>query len=208
MARLRQALLVPILVLALGTAGCSKETPSSSPQPASAAPAATVPAAAPVAAPAAPASAAPASTAPAGATAASAAPPGPPTADALKSEDTNVAGVAAEVTECVRKEGVLSVKLRFRNTTKEEKKLALLDARDYEKYYVTAGSKKYFILKDSEGTYLTPQANGFGTLSVNLESGGQYTWWAKYPAPPADVKAVTLFTPVAPPLEDIPITDR
>jgi len=114
----------------------------------------------------------------------------------------------ADVTECTRKDGVLSVKVRFRNTASEKKNLTLIDARNYEKYYLTAASKKYFILKDSEGTYLTPEANGFGNLGVGLDPGGQYTWWAKYPAPPAEVKAVTLYTFVAPPLEDIPVSEK
>ena len=162
---------------------CSKESPPPAAQ-------------APVQAPAA---AAPAPAAPAAA---------PAPAGALKTEDTNIAGVVADVTECQRKDGVLSVKVLFRNTGTEKKSLDLIEARGYEKYYVTAANKKYFILKDSEGTYLTPQASGFGNLSVGLEAGGRYTWWAKYPAPPTEVKAVTLYTPVAAPLEDIAVTDK
>ena len=134
--------------------------------------------------------------------------PAPPASSVLKTEDTNISGVVAEVTECARKDGVLSVKVRFRSTLKEAKNLTLIENRNYEKYYVTAANKKYFILKDSEGTYLTAQASGIGSLMVRLDPGGQYIWWAKYPAPPAEVKAVTLMTPVAPPIEDIPISDR
>ena len=167
-----------LIALIAALGGCSKE----SPPPAAQTPAQTPATAPPTAAPA-----------PSG---------------ALKTEDTNIAGVAADVTECARKDGVLSVRVRFRNTSGEKKNLNLIDNRDYEKFYLTASSKKYFILKDSEGTYLTPQASGFGNLSVNLEPGAQYTWWAKYPAPPADVKAVTLYTPVAAPMEDIPVSDK
>jgi hypothetical protein len=138
--------------------------------------------------------------------------PGPAVSPALasiiKTEDTNTIGVAADVTECSRKEGVLSVKVRFRNTTDAKKHFAIIDGRNYEKYYLTAGSKKYFILKDSEGTYLTPQGDGFGSLGVDLDGAGQYTWWAKFPAPPAEVKEVTLYMPVAAPLEDIPISGQ
>jgi hypothetical protein len=176
---------VPFLILLISVlGGCSKESP---------APSAQTPAAAP-------------STAP---TPTAAPPPAAPAASvALKTEDTNTAGVVADVTQCARQDGVLSVKVRFRNTSAEKKNLNLIDARNYEKYYLTAASKKYFILKDSEGTYLTAQASPFGGLSVSLEPGGQYTWWAKYPAPPAEVKAVTLFTAVAAPFEDIPVSDK
>lgn len=169
-----------LLIAALG--GCSKQSPE---------PVKQTPAQAPAAAPPAPAPAA-----------------APVSTPALKTGDTNTAGVTAEVTECQRKEGVLSVKVRFRNTGSQEIKLDLINSRDYEKFYVTAGSKKYFILKDSEGTYLTPQADGLGYLSVRLQPGGQYTWWAKYPAAPPEVKAVALYMPVAPPLEDIPVSDK
>lgn len=174
---------VPFLILLMAALnGCSRE----SPPPSSQAPA-------PVAATAPPAVAPAASAAPAG---------------TLKTSDTNISGVAADVTECARKDGALSVKVRFRNASGEKKKLNLFAGKDYEKYYVTAASKKYFILKDSEGTYLTPQASSFGGLSVGIDPGEQYTWWAKYPAPPGEVKAVTLYTQVAAPLEDIPVSDK
>ncbi len=122
--------------------------------------------------------------------------------------DTNIAGVMAEVTQCDRKDGVLSIKVRFRNSSSTKARVSIISSRNYESYYVGAASKKYFILKDTEGVYLTPRADGFGELSVDLDPGGQYTWWAKFPAPPADVKTVTLYTPLAAPLENIPVSDK
>jgi hypothetical protein len=183
----RATLLVILLCAALG--GCSKESSSTAPQaPAqTATPAASTPAPAPSAAPAPVAAAAP--------------------AGALKTGDTNIAGVVADVTECSRKDGVLSVRVRFRSTASERKTFDLIDGRDYQKFYLTAASKKYFILKDAEGTYLTPEASSFGNLTVRIDPGGQYTWWAKFPAPPAEVKAVTLYTPVSAPLEDVPVSN-
>lgn len=157
------------------------------------------------AAPAQPQAAAPAPAAPPAAPAPAAAPSGAPS---LKSGDTNIANVTADVTECSRKDGVLSIKVRLRNSASAVKRVDIIWNRNYESYYVSAASKKYFILKDSDGTYLTPRADGFGGLAVDLDAGGQYTWWAKFPAPPAEVKAVTLYMPTAAPLEDIPVTDR
>ena len=179
---IHRATLVVILLCA-AIAGCSKESSSSAPQtPAqqAATPAPSTPAPVPAAA------------APSG---------------ALKTGDTNIAGVVADVTECSRKDGVLSVRVRFRNTASEKKSFDLITSRDYQKFYFTAASKKYFILKDSEGTYLTTEASSFGNLAVHLDPGGQYTWWAKFPAPPAEVKAVTLYTPVSAPLEDVPVSN-
>jgi hypothetical protein len=179
------------LIFVAALTACSSQT---SPKPTEAAPAAQ-----PAAAPAAPT----ASPAPVSQTAASPAPSG-----SLASQDTNVAGVTADFTECRRKEGILSVKVRFRNVSSAETHVPIISGRNYQAFYVTAANKKYFMLKDSEGVYLTPAADGFGDLSVPLAKGGQYTWWAKFPAPPPDVKKVTLMTPVAPPFEDIPIADQ
>jgi hypothetical protein len=170
--------------------GCSSQTPSTPAQ----APAAAPPAATPAASPAPVAQTAPA----------------PAPAGALATYDTNVAGVAADITECKRKEGVLSVKIRFRNASTPPGVLVLFQGpATYKEYYVTAASKKYFMLQDTEGNYLTSVATGYGgQLTVNLAKDQQYVWWGKFPAPPPDVKKVTLMTRVAPPFEDIPVTDQ
>ena len=64
------------------------------------------------------------------------------------------------------------------------------------------------MLKDTDGTYLTPATNGSGYLNVSLAQGQAYVWWAKFPAPSADVTKLSLFTPVMPPFEDVPISDQ
>jgi hypothetical protein len=126
----------------------------------------------------------------------------------LQTQDTNVAGIVADFIECKRKEGILSVRVRFRNASSAQGRFEIIDGRNYEKFYVTGAGKKYFILKDSEGTYLTVEAPGSGNLGVPLAKGQQFVWWAKYPAPPASVKKITFFSPLMPPFEDIPITDQ
>lgn len=180
-----------VLCVALA-ASCNTST---TPQPTQQASTPSQPAAAPTAQPAPAASATPPVA------------PSPGTAP-LVSEDTNITGVVAEATECARKDGVLSIKVRLRNTSSAGKHVGILSNRNYESYYLSAANKKYFILKDSAGTYLTPSTDGFGQLGVDIDAAGQYTWWAKFPAPPAEVKMVTLYTPIAAPLEDIPVTDK
>jgi hypothetical protein len=127
--------------------------------------------------------------------------------DAIQSQDPNFGGIVGEITQCKRKDGVLTIKLRLRNASGQEAKLQLVDGRNFDSYYVTAGDKKYFVLRDTEDTPLTPQADGFGTLNVKIAKDGSYTWWAKYPAPPAEVSSVTYYTPLSAPFEDLPITD-
>ncbi len=132
----------------------------------------------------------------------------PPPAAPLQTQESNVVGVVAELTECKRKDGVLTVKIRFRNTGAEKASFKLIDRRQYDELYATAGAKKYFVLRDSEKTPLAPPDDSFGQLTVKLEPGAAWTWWAKYPAPPAEVQAINYYTSVTPPFDDVPITDN
>ena len=182
-----RTLLLTALAGLLLPAGCSKNEPATTSTPASQ----------PAAAPATPA-----------ATPAPAAPAAAPSTAAIQSQDANTAGIVADLTECKRGDGVLTVKVRFRNTSGKQVGLQLLLGGGYEKYYVTAGNKKYFILKDSEGAYLATQPNSFGNLNADIGPGQSWQWWAKFPAPPADVSKITLVTPLAPPFDDVPISDK
>lgn len=135
------------------------------------------------------------------------------TASAALSEaqDVNGAvGVVAEIVQCKRDNGVLSIRMRLRNTGAADASLSLISKANYDQYYVTAVSKKYFVLRDSEKT---PLANPINTdestagVQVKIPKGGIFTWFAKYPAPPADVLKVNYYTPITAPFEDVPITD-
>jgi len=123
----------------------------------------------------------------------------------IQSQDTNISGVVAELTECKRKEGVLTVKIRFRNIS-SSKVWFSIDTHhgSYDGFYVTAENKKYFILRDSDGAPLAPKYLG----DVHLEKDQTHSWWAKFPAPPPKVKKISLVLPQVLPFEDIPITDQ
>jgi hypothetical protein len=123
-------------------------------------------------------------------------------AGVIQTQETRYPGIVAELTECRRKEGVLNIKVRFRNTSDKPFHLNIYVDGGRDKYYVTAKNKKYFILKDSDGVYLAADYDNW------LPPGGSFTWWAKYPAAPADIKKITLFTPITSPFEDAPITDQ
>jgi hypothetical protein len=126
----------------------------------------------------------------------------------LQTQEINAAGVVAELTECRRSEGVLSIRLRLRNTTDAKVGFNAIDGRNYDSYYVVAAGKKHFVLRDSEKTPLAPAADGFGSIHVDLQKGGSFLWWAKYPAPPPDVKKITYVTPLGAPFENVPISDQ
>ena len=124
----------------------------------------------------------------------------------LQGQETNIPGVVAELTECRSRDGVLSVKVRLRNTSEKAADVTLIANRNYDDYYVTAGSKKYYVLRDTERDPLAVGADGFGYVRVSLAKGATYTWWAKYPAPPADQKTINYVMPIAAPFEDVPIS--
>jgi hypothetical protein len=128
-------------------------------------------------------------------------------ANPIQSQETNKAGIIAELIECKREDGVMTIRLRLRNTTEQAVRVTLINGRNYDVYYVTAGNKKYFVLRDSEKNPLTPLADSGGDLDVSLAKGDTYVWWAKYPAPPADVKKVSYYTPLTPPFDNVPIQD-
>jgi hypothetical protein len=128
-------------------------------------------------------------------------------ADVIQNQDTNISGIAIEIIQCKRKNGVLTIKMRLRNTGDEKKSVYITDGgAAYDKYYLTAGDKKYFILRDSEKVPLATQDNG-GYVNPDIEKNATFTWWAKYPAPPVDVKTITFYTGLSAPFEDLPITD-
>jgi hypothetical protein len=120
----------------------------------------------------------------------------------LVSQETKVDGVTAEITEAKRKDGVLTIRMRVRNNSDQAQDVPFTSGVGYDVFYVTAGNKKYMILQDSQKARLAAEVS-----SVHVKKGGAYTWWAKFPAPPADQKTVNFITPLAPPFEDIPITD-
>jgi hypothetical protein len=126
----------------------------------------------------------------------------------IQTQDTNVSGVVAELMECKREEGVLTVRVRYRNTTDKKVSVKVLNANNFDAYYVTAGGKKYLMMRDPQKMTLSPQVlQGTGQLSVKLDKGGTYQWWAKYPAPVADVKKISYYTPLTAPFDNVPISD-
>lgn len=121
----------------------------------------------------------------------------------VQSQDTEITGITADLTECKRKEGVLSVKVQFRNTSDASVNVSIdTHHGEYSGFYVTAADKKYFILTDTEKAPLAPKY-----ISGDVEKGGKLLWWAKFPAPPAEVKKINLVIPKVLPFEDVPITD-
>jgi len=138
-------------------------------------------------------------------------PPAAQSSDVIQTQDANVDGIVAELTACRRAEGVLTIKVRFRNTSDKQRHLVFTHwnatAADNPNFYATAGNKKYFLLADSDGTVLSTNSTGNG-VDATLDPGQTFLWWGRYPAPPADVKKINFMMPVTSPFDDVPISDK
>ncbi len=133
-------------------------------------------------------------------------PPAAPSGGSLASQDTNWPGVTAEVTEFRRKGNTLTAKVRFVNKGSEEPEVEV----NYSQVYLidTAGGKKYEALRDEKGEYIAAlNTNWHDRWFQRVKGGGQATIWVKFPAPPPEVKAITLNIPKTPPFEDVTIQD-
>lgn len=126
----------------------------------------------------------------------------------LASTELDVPGVVAEVFESARKEGVLTVRVRFRNTGSEAASFILASAGNYNDNYITAADTKYPVMRDASNHVVAMPMDPGGELSAKIPKGGTWNWWAKFPAPPASVSTYTLYLKVGPPVEDIPIVDK
>jgi hypothetical protein len=125
---------------------------------------------------------------------------------ALATGDVNQANVKAEVTECKRSEGTLTLKIRLTNTGADDLHFYIVAGGKYDNHYITAKKKKYLMMRDAEKKPLAPASNDVGDVGVPLKKGGVWTWWAKFPAPPDDVKKIEYTWPLGTPIDDIPCT--
>jgi hypothetical protein len=129
-----------------------------------------------------------------------------PAGSSIASQDTNWPNVTAEVTEFRRKGNALTAKVRFTNKGSAEPQVEV----QYTEVYLidTAGGKKYETLKDEKGSYIASLRSGWhDRWSEYVKPGAPQTIWIKFPAPPPDVKAITLQIPKTPPFEDLAIQD-
>jgi hypothetical protein len=122
---------------------------------------------------------------------------------AIATAETNMKATA-ELYECKRKEGVLTIKVRFKASEK-----TTIDLPYGDTYVVdVAAGKKYQILRDSEKKALaTPNEHYNDRVRADLAGGATYNAWWKFPAPPSSTKKITFTLPKSEPLEDVPITD-
>lgn len=135
-----------------------------------------------------------------------AAAPVPPAGAVLAAQETNWPGIVAEVTEFQRKGNTLTARVRFRNQGGEA---AEPDVKYGEVYVMDlAAGRKYEVLRDEQGRYIAALRSGWDDRWYQkVEPGNSMTIWMKLPAPPSEVREVTLQVPGVPPFEDLAIQE-
>jgi hypothetical protein len=182
-----------LAVLVLVVSGCGKEKASE--------PVASVDTSAAMAAPPA-AATSPTSDAPAT--------PQPVTKNAIASADGEKSGVRLDVTELKRSSGG-TVNLKFVIINDADERLNFgYDFVEKDRGYGDiggvhlidpAGKKKYFVARDTENNCVCSRS------LKDLEKKSSINLWAKFPAPPPEVKKISIVVPHFSPLDDVPISD-
>lgn len=126
----------------------------------------------------------------------------------LATRELDVEGVVAEVIESNRKDGVLTVRVRFRNVGEKTVQVPLVDAQGYVHTYIVSGNTKYPLLRDERGNQAATPRDGGGWLYPTIKPKATWSWWGKFPAPPADRENYSLYLKVGPPIDDVPIVDK
>lgn len=207
---MRQATNLTIAVASLSLAlmaACAKEEAKPASK-AAAPPTAQTPPPQPVATAPAPSAAAPAPVAqPATAPAA----PAPAPAAVLASgEFSNDPQLRCDILEVKRVSGgSLTIRWRLVNTVGQPQGMVAAEPKNIyytysspQLYYTDpAENKKYGYLSDSQGNKLIQVYEGY------YKPGQQTVNWAKFPAPPATSKKISVQIPNFPPFEDIPVAE-
>jgi len=126
---------------------------------------------------------------------------------------TNYGDVVVELMSVERKGNVLTVKWAARNEGSEADKAFFGISGERVSYVVDEeNGTKYYVLTDQEqnpiasaNDWIDSDTNG---INVKIEPGRTSRHWMKLPAPPPEVKAISVFLTETEPFEDVPITDR
>lgn len=132
----------------------------------------------------------------------------------LAADEHQVGGVRVELLEVKRTAvDAVNVKWRYVNTTKDEKTVSVLPARDNhyriaENTYLVdnVNKKKHLVIHDAEDRPVAASHEVNHPQHVVVGGGQTLSTWAKFPAPPADVTKVSVVIPGVPPFEDVPIS--
>lgn len=143
---------------------------------------------------------------------------GPVAAASIGSAETNTPGISLDLVSLERKGAVLTVKWAVRNTNtdastgKKQVKFGCMGPKSGTYLVDEESGTKYYVLTDKEGRSVASQHEYLGAdvygINENVEAGGTRRYWAKFPAPPPEVKVLTVFFDETEPFESAPITEK
>jgi hypothetical protein len=116
--------------------------------------------------------------------------------------DSDISGISLELTSVLKTGDTIMVRFKYISTRDKATRIDNESGQQVsDMYYVDAkNKKKYPIIKDTEGN---PLSSNLKYLDVG--AGETKAGWAKLPAPPPDVTAISVYIPGAPPFENVPI---
>jgi hypothetical protein len=137
---------------------------------------------------------------------------------AIGSAETNMPGISIDLVSLERKGAVLTVKWAIRNgntdaaTGKTQVKFGYMGPRSSTYLVDEESGTKYYVLTDKEGRSVASQHEYLGAdvygINEYVEAGGTRRYWAKFPAPPPEVKVLTVLFDATEPFESAPITEK
>ena len=142
----------------------------------------------------------------------------PVAAATIGSAETNTPGISLDLVSLERKGSVLTLKWAIRNgntdaaTGRQQVKFGLLGPKARTYLVDEESGTKYFVLTDKEKQSVASQHEYLGSdvygISEYVEAGGARRYWAKFPAPPPEVKVLTVFFDETEPFESAPLTEK
>jgi len=119
--------------------------------------------------------------------------------------ESDISGMSVELTSVQKTGDTIMVRFKYinggdKNITLKEKVGGQLEDKIY--YVDAKNKKKYLVIRDTENH---PLASALYDLTVDPRETA--SCWAKFPAPPSDVTAISVYIPGAPPFENVPLAE-
>jgi len=117
--------------------------------------------------------------------------------------DGDASGLSVELTSVQKTGDTITVRFKYINSSDKGVYMQsqIGGQVDDKIYYVDAkNKKKYLVIRDTEQKALASAMH-----DLDLKAGETRGCWAKFPAPPADASAISVYIPGAPPFENVPI---
>ena len=135
-------------------------------------------------------------------------------ADPVATVFTNWDDIEVDLLSVERKGSVLTVKWAVRSGGEDTADVRFYLVGNSANTYVLdeESGTKYYVLTDEEGNSVASMhewvASDTHGISTKVKAGQTKRFWAKFPAPPAEIQEVSVFLTSTEPLEDVAIVDR